>query len=361
MTLDELGWAQFRAKVGSEVEVDPTCVARVVAENKTNYTLQGVHGEHMGVLRGKALADLDAYSKPKVGDWVVCAGQEQGDIVAIEFILPRYALLRRHAAGEHAGVQVLVTNVDHVFVVQGLDNNFNLNRLERYLVMVEDSGAKPFVILNKADLVDDPSEYIRRVEEVAPHVPVLALSSLTDEAVHTLMPHLVPQSTSVFVGSSGAGKSTLLNRLLAKEVQETQTLRDDDQGRHTTTRRELFRLHNGALIIDTPGMRELSVTGLDGLASATESFADMDELTEECMFHDCDHEQSKGCALLAAVASGELDAERVQHYLKLQKEVAYRESQQDEERKRERDIAQRKLRTGYRKLSRELRKKRDSE
>ncbi len=349
MTLEELGWNEYKQSLDDYNSVAVEQVGRVIAEHKTNYTLITSAGECTGVLRGKTHLMLDDTTKPRVGDWVVCADSESKGVTAIESILPRFSTLRRHAAGVGQGTQVLVTNIDFVFIVQGLDQNFNINRLERYLVMVENSGAAPIVVLNKADLVEDADSRRAQVLVIAPHVPVVVLSSLSREGVHDVEPYLKPGTTSVFVGSSGVGKSTLLNTLLGDKVQETQGLRDDDQGKHTTTRRELFVLDNGAIVIDTPGMRELSVEGLDTLA---DTFSDIEDLTQECTFRDCDHERSEGCALQQAIAAGQLDAKRVANYMKLQKEIAYEESQVTEESKRKRKEQVNKLHKRYRKITR---------
>ena len=194
--------------------------------------------------------------------------------------------------------------------------------------MVEKSGAKPVIILNKTDLVDNVREYMERVKMIAPKVPVVVMSAEKNEGVEDIYEYLTPQNTAVFVGSSGVGKSTILNLLLGEEIQETQKLRDDDQGRHTTTKRELFVLPTGAIIIDTPGMREL---GLKGAGDTKDTFQDIEEIAKHCKYRKCDHIQTDNCAVLAAVKEGKIEQKRVDSYLKLQREIDFEESKASKE------------------------------
>jgi len=345
----DVGWREYQQQVPHLELSGGDHVGRVIAEHKTNVVLATDEGDRTAVVRGKAHRLGGMAQKPKVGDWVVYEREGGEGVVAIEKMLPRYSLLQRRGAGNEHASQVLVTNIDFVIIVQGLDANFNINRLERYLVMVDNSGAQSIVVLNKVDLVDDPEQYRVHVQAIAPDVPVVLLSALTDTGVDELLDILQPQTTSVFVGSSGVGKSTLLNRLLDSDIQSTQGLRDDDQGKHTTTHREMFLLPSGAIVIDTPGMRELSVKGLDTLG---DTFTSVEQLTEQCRFRDCDHEKSKGCALLAAVEDGSLDRKQYANYLKLRREVAYANSQVDDESKYERKKQQQELYKSYRKITR---------
>ena len=257
-------------------------------------------------------------ARPAVGDWVLIEG-EAPNALRIVALLPRFSAIKRGAAGEHYRQQVIAANIDSVFVVCGLDADFNPRRIERYLLLVGGSGVQPVVVLTKSD--KDGADV-----EVALHglralgVPVLAVNAKDRASVAALEPWLGEGRSIVLVGSSGAGKSTLTNTLLGIEKMKTGAVRaGDDRGRHTTTHRALIALPSGACIIDTPGMRELKPTGEEDVA---ESFADIEALAAQCRFNDCKHLKEPGCAVRAAVERGEVDAQRVANYLKLGDEVA---------------------------------------
>ena len=266
-----------------------------------------------------------AEDRAAVGDWVLVehvtssnATLSKSRIVAM---LPRYAAIKRAAAGEHYKQQVIAANVDVVFVVCGLDADFNPRRIERYLLLVQGSGATPVVVLTKADKTDDVPAAVAQLDEIAAQgVAIVALNAKDPGRVAALDRWLQPGSTAVLVGSSGAGKSTLTNSLLGIERMKTAEVRaSDERGRHTTTYRALIPLPSGACLIDTPGMRELKPTGEETVA---ESFTDIDALADQCRFRDCKHEREPGCAVRAAIADGTLAADRYAHYLKLRDEVA---------------------------------------
>ena len=255
--------------------------------------------------------------RPAVGDWVLLDGLK---IVAL---LPRYSSIKRGAAGEHYKQQIIAANVDTVFVVCGLDGDFNPRRIERYLLLVLGGGVSPVIVLTKVD--KDGSDVETAREELAgvlgQEVPVLALNARDPASAAALMPWLQPGMTAVLVGSSGAGKSTLTNSLLGSHRMKTNTVRENDaRGRHTTTHRALIPLPSGGCLIDTPGMRELKPTGEEDLSEG--GFGDIELLATQCRFRDCKHEREPGCAVRAAIASNDLDAERYANYLKLRDEVA---------------------------------------
>ena len=257
-------------------------------------------------------------SRPAVGDWVLVEG-EAPNALRIVALLPRFSAIKRGAAGEHYKQQVIAANIDTVFVVSGLDADFNPRRIERYLLLVGGSGVQPVIVLTKSD--KDGADVEAALHELrALDVPVLAVNAKDRASVAALEPWLGDGQSIVLVGSSGAGKSTLTNTLLGIDRMKTGAVREgDDRGRHTTTHRALIALPSGACLIDTPGMRELKPTGEEVVA---ESFADIEALAAQCRFNDCRHQKEPGCAVRAAIERGEVDAQRVANFLKLSDEVA---------------------------------------
>ena len=318
--LRRIGWrdgdaAGLPAELGTGYRV-----ARVIARHRSGYRVHdGVEEFPVQAPAVMIRAGTDPREKPAVGDWVVLS---PGTPPLIESILPRRTLLARAAAGERYETQPIAANVDHVLIVCGLDHDYNPRRIERYLLLVQGSGALPVVLLTKRDLVDDPDRYRREIEAVAGPAAIVHVVNSKDPATATLLaPYLRPGDTSVLVGSSGAGKSTLTNTLLGIEKQKTGGVRGhDSRGRHTTTHRALIMLPQGGCMIDTPGMRELKLTGEERF-DATQ-FADIESLGDACRFSDCSHGNEPGCRILAALASGEIEAGRYAHYLKLRNEIA---------------------------------------
>jgi ribosome biogenesis GTPase len=320
---------------------DGRAVARVVAVHKETSIVRGPDGvDRPAVVSGRfRFAALAPSDYPAVGDWVALepSRAEAGldDPVIIAAILPRRSAFRRSAAdsnrrshGNLVDEQVLAANVDIAFLVAGLDGDFNLRRLERYLAVAWSSGVMPVIVLNKADIAQDLDGRLVAVEAIAPGVPVVVLSALTGEHLADLGPFLHAGSTAVVLGSSGTGKSTLVNALLGEEHQATAAVRaSDSRGRHTTTHRELFTLPGGALLIDTPGIRSLEVVGAgDGVDSAFDEIA---LLAEGCRFRDCRHDSEPGCAVRGAVADGRLSADRLASHEKLERELAHARRKED--------------------------------
>jgi ribosome biogenesis GTPase / thiamine phosphate phosphatase len=315
--------------------------ARVVAVHKETAIVRGdVGGDRQATVSGRFRYDaLAASDFPAVGDWVALEpgadGSSADDPAVIAAVLPRRAAFVRSAAdasrrtaGNLADEQVIASNVDIAFLVAGLDGDFNLRRLERYLAVAWSSGVTPVIVLNKADIARDLEERLVAVTAVAPGVPIVVLSALTGDHVIDLAPYLVAGCTSVVLGSSGVGKSTLLNTLLGEQRQATSEVRDDDsRGRHTTTHRELFALPGGALLIDTPGIRSLEVAGADeGVDTA---FDDITELALGCRFSDCRHQGEPGCAVRRAIDDATLGEDRLASFRKLERELAFAERRED--------------------------------
>lgn len=289
---------------------------RVIAQEKGFYLLDGGEGELLAEVRGRLRHEAaSGQDYPVVGDEVLAVAQEGRAV--IERVLPRRSLIvRRMAGGE--GEQPIAANVDTLFVCMTLGDDFNLRRLERYLAIAWESGARPVVLLTKPDLCARSDERLAQAQAAAPGVAVLCVGEYACEAWTLLAPWLGEGQTVAFVGSSGAGKSTLTNRLLGEERLATGAVSADGHGRHTTTRRQLLHLPGGACVIDTPGMREVGLWGAEeGLDAA---FADIDALAQGCRFRDCAHEREPGCAVRAAVEAGELDEGRYRAYLALREE-----------------------------------------
>jgi ribosome biogenesis GTPase / thiamine phosphate phosphatase len=328
-SLVELGWDPGWASAFRAHGATGRAPARVLAAHRDAWVVAGPDGDRdavvSGRLRHEALGPADL---PAVGDWVAAAGTRTSGTCVIHAVLPRRTEFRRGtgddgAAPSLADEQVLAANVDRGLIVTGLDGDFNLRRLERYLAVAWSGGVTPVIVLNKADLDVDVDGLRVAAESVAPGVEVRPVSARTGTGVSSLASdHLAPGTTAVVLGSSGVGKSTLVNALLGEERQQTGAVREDDaRGRHTTTHRELIRLPGGGLLIDTPGLRSLGVAGAaDGIGAA---FEDIERLAQGCRFRDCRHESEPGCAVRKALADGRLDEDRFESHRKLEKEAAY--------------------------------------
>lgn len=296
-------------------------VGRITLQEKGLYRLRTVTGEQNALVSGKFQFDAQAVSDyPAVGDYVL-ADCADPDTAVIHRVLPRKSLFMRKAAGTSKTEQVVAANIDTVFLCMSLNNDFNLRRLERYLAVAWESGADPVVLLTKADLCGDVPQKQAEVESIAMGVTILTTSAMESDGYRQIMPYVTEGRTVAFVGSSGVGKSTLINRLLGEERLATDGLRNDDKGHHTTTHRELLVLPNGAMVIDTPGMRELGMW--DAASGVEQTFADIEALAARCRFRNCSHTSEPGCAVRDAIRRGELDGGRWQSYQKLKNENAY--------------------------------------
>lgn len=335
--LIELGWSEWfeqRAKCEST-----DAIARVAAVDRELLLLM----DHTGVFRAKLTGSYmhrhhQSHHLPCVGDWV-CAEKQPGDGIAmIHNLIERRTLLRRKSPGDVIDYQMIASNVDYAVIVQSCQFDFNLKRLERYLVMVTDGGALPFILLTKTDLVE-PSIAEHHLDEIRGagiFAQVALLSNVTQEGVDDFKKLLIPGKTYCFVGSSGVGKSTLINHLIGREMQVTKSVSGTGEGRHTTVRRELIRLENGALVIDNPGMREFGIMSSEG--GITNSYVDIASYAPHCRYRDCRHTNEPGCAVLAAVESGEISRAHYDNYLKIKKESEFYQMSYVEKRKKEKDF-----------------------
>lgn len=332
--LPALGFGPFFEKQLTRMERSAGVPGRIASEHRGAYVVWAASGAGRARLAGKLRARLEEEGFPAVGDWVVLEGTPGPDRTAvIEEILERRTVFSRGAAGRPGRTQVVAANIDVVFAVCGLDADFNVRRIERYLARIWASGARPEVILNKADLCANAAERISEVESRCPMTPVHAASALLSEGLAGIRAGIGEGMTAAFVGSSGAGKSTLINALLGEERMATAEVRaNDGRGRHTTTHRELFLLPGGGLLLDTPGMRELALVDEDGLDSV---FDDIAALSARCRFRDCRHDTEPGCAVKEAVGSGELSPGRLEHYRKLEREAKAYELRHDERLRRQ--------------------------
>lgn len=327
--LHALGWHDSFAAAMAPFAARGFEPARVTLEHQHIYRLYTAAGECLARVRGRLRHRAERREAfPAVGDWVAITPPQGDGEAVIEATLPRRSRFSRKAAGDVTEEQVIAANIDIVFLVSGLDHDFNVRRIERYLVTTWDGGARPIILLNKADLVSDPAARAAEVEAIAAGTPVHLVSTLARQGLEVIGEYLTPGVTGAFLGSSGVGKSSLINALIGTDRQRIQEVREKDQrGRHTTTHRELLMLPGGGLIIDTPGMREMRLWE----GTLDEAFADIEAIAAGCQFRDCHHDREPHCAVRDAVAAGTLPAGRLESFQKLQKELAFQVRRQDQQ------------------------------
>lgn len=319
-------------------------LARVVVEYRGAYKVKNEKGEYLAKVTGKQMFEAESREDyPAVGDWVLITDLD-GENAVIRKILPRKTIIkRRHGdknrAGEKSEVQIIATNIDVAFVVESIDRDFNLNRLERYFAIAGEGGVKPVVILNKVDLISE-AELAAKVAEIKKRfkeVEVVSTTTRDEAGLRPLRESIEPGKTYCFLGSSGVGKSSLINKLLGEDIIRTESIGSlSGRGKHTTTVRELYFLANGGIVIDNPGMREVGLTDASG--GVDNLFDEISALAERCKFIDCTHTQEPGCQVLAALEAGKLEAEKYQNYLNLKKETEYYEQTEREKKDKDRQF-----------------------
>lgn len=294
-------------------------IGRITSQDKGLYKVITENGEKKAQISGKFRYNTSSLSDyPAVGDFVMLDEIDNNNAI-IHHVLTRKSSFIRKAAGTSNDSQVVATNIDTVFICMALNNDFNLRRLERYIGVAWDSNATPVVVLTKSDLCNNLDELMSQLETVALSVEIIVTSSMTEDGFTLIKKYIQEGKTIAFIGSSGVGKTTLINKLAGANLFETQETRNDDKGRHTTTKRELLVLPTGGVVIDTPGMRELGIESAD----LSKAFADIDELAKQCRFNDCTHTKEPGCAVKKAIENGQLSADRLSSYFKLKKEAKY--------------------------------------
>ncbi len=340
MSLEELGFNNWFQEQLDSAKLDDFEIARVVAVEKDSYVINNGQMVVLAELTGKLMFTADSpLDFPAVGDWVYAQYFNDDSLAIIHEILPRKSVLKRKTPGRKIDFQLIAANIDIAFIVQSLDHNYNLNRLERYLVMTSESNIQPIVLLSKSDLLSSEEIKVKEAEiaKIMPGILTVTFSNVSDEGLDRVKELLVGNKTFCLLGSSGVGKTTLINNLLGGAVFETQAVREKDgKGRHTTSSRQLVSLKNGSSIIDTPGMRELGSIGGD--SGLDEVFDEIKAFASQCRYSDCSHTQEEGCAIQEAIENGIISNERFQNYAKLKKESEFNEMSYLDKRRKDKEF-----------------------
>ncbi len=337
--LEDLGYNDRLEKLRIENNLTTFQTGRVIAEHKERYILRAIKGEYEAEITGNmrySAASREDF--PAVGDWVAFT-MYGSDFAIIHAILPRFSVIKRKAVGHFGEIQIIAANIDYAFLVQAVDRDFNINRLERYLTICNSAKVTPVILLSKVDLINEQRiiELMVSIKGRIKNIPVLAISNATKKGYEEIMNYIKKGKTYCMLGSSGAGKSTLLNNLSDKTLMRTDTISSNTgKGKHVTSHRELFILPNGGILIDNPGMREVGIA--DAETGLEITFDKIYELSQHCKFKDCTHIHEKGCAVLEALKDGEIDRASYENYIKMEKEKAHFESTLTERRKRDKQF-----------------------
>ena len=339
MTLKDLGYNRNLAAYREENNLDSFDIGRIISEHKDRYTVKtdkvDFDSELIGNLRFTAAS---RYDLPAVGDWVAISEYDKGKAL-IHAVFPRHSIIERQAVGKSGQIQIIATNVDYGLIVQSVNRDFSINRLERYLTICNASNVIPVVVLSKIDLINDLKleKLVKQVEKRIKDVPVIAISNKSSIGVDKLSTIIKKGKTYCLLGSSGVGKSTLLNKLYGKNVMNTEAIsRNIDRGKHITSHRELFILQNGGIMIDNPGMREVGIS--DASSGLKITFDMILELSGNCKFNDCKHINEKGCAVLDALENGAIDVDSYENFQKMERERQHFESSIEEKRQKDKDF-----------------------
>jgi len=337
--LEDLGYNDKLERFRMENNLESYVTGRVISEHKERYIVRTIErtfeAEITGNMRFTAKSREDF---PAVGDWVAMQTYES-DLAIIHAIFPRYSSIKRQAVDQITEIQLIATNIDYAFLVQAVDRDFNINRLERYLTICNSSKIKPIIVLSKIDLISEQqlNLYVNNVHARIENVPIIAISNETQNGYDTMNSFIEKGKTYCLLGSSGVGKSTLLNNLTGKLIMRTDIIsKSTNKGRHITSYRELIVLDNGGILIDNPGMKEVGIANAD--TGLEQTFNIIYIFSKDCRFLDCTHTKELGCAVLKAVKSGEIDSKVYENFLKLQKEMVYFESSIKEKRKKDKDF-----------------------
>ncbi|MDY7031539.1 MAG: ribosome small subunit-dependent GTPase A [Thermodesulfobacteriota bacterium] len=339
-SLEKLGFGKWFQDNINLVDLNRFGIARVMAVHKDSYIINNGENDVCAELLGKMVFSATSpIDYPAVGDWVFADFYDENTFSIIHNVLPRKSLLKRKTPGKKIDFQLIAANIDVAFIVQSLDTDFNLRRLERYLVMVKESNIKPIVLLSKSDLLNKESigKRVEEIRKIMPSSHVQPFSNKDESGLKNIKDLLAPRQTYCLLGSSGVGKTTLLNNLIGESIFAIKTVRERDRkGRHATTYRQLIKLDCEAMLIDTPGMRELGnfsvETGID------ETFTEITELSEQCRFNNCTHVDEKGCAVREAVKNGQVSEKRYRNYIKMKKESIYNEMSYLEKRQKDKQF-----------------------
>lgn len=339
MKLTDLGYNSKLEKYRIENHIQDLDVGRIISEHRDRYTVKTENGEFEAEITGNLRFSAKSREDfPAVGDWVALTIYDSGFSI-IHSVLPRFSTISRQAVGQHGEIQIIATNVEYAFLVQAIDRDFNINRLERYLTICYSSNVSPIIVLTKTDLINEQQtdELLNSIKQRIKNVPVIAISNETQDGYQEIIKIIEGGKTYCMLGSSGVGKSTLLNNLSGKNMMRTDAIsQSSNKGRHVSSHRELIVLENGGILIDNPGMREVGIA--DTTTGLETTFDKIISLSQKCKFKDCTHTNEIGCSVLRAVEEGEIEKSFYDHYLKLEREKAHYESTVAESRRKDKEF-----------------------